>query len=180
MVEHTGRVRIIKGILGLFSSLVLISLDQYTKMLATAHLRDQEAIVLWEGVFELRYLENLGMAFGMLQNQRTLFLIGTILMLIVIVYFYFCRIPSERRYRWLDVIAVLFFSGAVGNFIDRLVHSYVVDFFYFSLIDFPIFNVADIYVTVAAFLLFVLGLFYYKEEDFERVLPSKKTQKTDI
>lgn len=164
-------IRIKKGLLGLFCALVLVSLDQYTKSLAVAHLRDQGPIVLWEGVFELRYLENLGMAFGLLQNQRTLFLVGTAVMLAVILYFYFMRIPSERRYRLLDLIAVLFFSGAIGNFIDRLAHRYVVDFFYFSLIDFPIFNVADIYVTVAAFLLIVLGLFYYKEEDFDRILP---------
>ena len=56
--------------------------------------------------------------------------------------------------------------------------DYVVDFFYFVLIDFPIFNVADIYVTVAAFLLIVLGLFYYREEDFERIMPSKKKKDT--
>ena len=60
----------------------------------------------------------------------------------------------------------------------RLVQDYVVDFFYFVLIDFPIFNVADIYVTVAAFLLIVLGLFYYREDDFERIMPSKKKKDT--
>ena len=56
-------------------------------------------------------------------------------------------------------------AGAAGNFIDRLLRGYVVDFFYFSLIDFPIFNVADIYVTVATACLVILLLFVYKEED---------------
>ena len=51
--------------------------------------------------------------------------------------------------------------------IDRAVRGYVVDFFYFRLIDFPIFNVADIYVTVTMILLLILILFYYKEEDLE-------------
>ena len=55
---------------------------------------------------------------------------------------------------------------AVGNFIDRLTRGYVVDFFYFSLIDFPIFNVADIYVTVTFIVLVLLIFFYYKDEDF--------------
>lgn len=50
--------------------------------------------------------------------------------------------------------------------IDRVRLHYVVDFIYFSLIDFPIFNVADIYVTVSMILLLILVLFYYKEEDF--------------
>ena len=53
--------------------------------------------------------------------------------------------------------------------IDRVRLNYVVDFLYFKLIDFPIFNVADIYVTVAAVMLVVLVCFYYKEEDLERV-----------
>ena len=56
---------------------------------------------------------------------------------------------------------------AFGNLIDRVARGYVVDFFYFKLIDFPIFNVADIYVTVTMVLLIGLILFYYKEEDFE-------------
>ena len=59
------------------------------------------------------------------------------------------------------------FSGAIGNFIDRLKLGYVVDFFYFKLINFPIFNVADIYVTTATALLFVVLCFYYKEEELD-------------
>ena len=58
--------------------------------------------------------------------------------------------------------------------IDRLTQKYVVEFLYFKLIDFPIFNVADIYVTVAAFAMIFFGLFYYKEEDFNQIFPSKK------
>ena len=57
-------------------------------------------------------------------------------------------------------------SGAAGNMIDRVSHDYVVDFIYFVLINFPIFNVADIYVTVSTFLFVILFLFYYKENDF--------------
>ncbi len=150
--------------------LLLILFDQLTKDAAKQYLKIQGPLVLWEGVFELRYLENRGAAFGILQNQRFLFLILTVFLLFGILYVYCCRIPSEKRYRALDVIAVLFFAGAVGNFIDRLVQNYVIDFFYFSLIDFPIFNMADIYVVAASSLLIVLGLFYYKDKDFERIL----------
>ena len=60
-------------------------------------------------------------------------------------------------------------AGAFGNMIDRAFRGYVVDFFYFKLIDFPVFNVADIYVTVAAFAMIILGLFYYKEEDYNKI-----------
>lgn len=168
--------RLCKGLIGLFVSTLLILLDQLTKSLAVTHLKGQDAIVLWQDIFELRYLENRGAAFGMLEGRQLFFLILTSVVLLVLVYLYLVRIPGERRFLWMNIIAVLFFSGAVGNFIDRLVQNYVVDFFYFRLIDFPIFNVADIYVTVAAGLLIVLGMFYYKEADFERIFPSRKKE----
>lgn len=97
----------------------------------------------------------------------------TVIVLILIIYFYLMRIPSEKHFGLLNGIAILFFAGAIGNFIDRVTQRYVVDFFYFRLINFPVFNVADIYVTVAAVLL-ILCLLFYKEEDFERILPTKK------
>ena len=110
----------------------------------------------------------------MMQNKLAILIPLTVVVCIAILYIYLWRIPNNRRFRWLDVTAVLFLAGAVGNFIDRIAQGYVVDFFYFILIDFPIFNVADIYVVVAAFLLLALCLFYYKEEDFEVIFPSKK------
>ena len=58
-------------------------------------------------------------------------------------------------------------AGALGNMIDRVAKGYVVDFFYFKLINFPIFNVADIYVTTATALLLIVMCFYYKDEDFD-------------
>ena len=67
--------------------------------------------------------------------------------------------------------------GAIGNMIDRIRLNYVIDFLYFELIDFPIFNVADIYVSVATFVLVILLLFYYKDEEldeFFRVFSLKK------
>ena len=74
----------------------------------------------------------------------------------------------------MTIICILLFAGGIGNFIDRIRLDYVVDFFYFSLINFPIFNVADIYVTVAAFVMILLGLFYYKDEDYDVIFPPKK------
>lgn len=67
-------------------------------------------------------------------------------------------------------------AGAIGNFIDRLILVYVRDFLYFSLIDFPIFNVADIYVTVSAFAFFLLILVYYKDSDLEFLSDKKDTE----
>ena len=69
---------------------------------------------------------------------------------------------------------VLLLSGAVGNLIDRAVRGFVVDFFYFSLIDFPIFNVADCYVVCAAGLLILLIGFFYKEEELSFLSTGKE------
>lgn len=150
------------------SVVMLLILDQVTKLAARDALSGQTAFPILPGVFELQYLENRGSAFGLLQGQRVLFLVMAGLVLCVIPYVY-SRIPLTRRFWYLRVIAGLFLAGAIGNALDRLLYGYVIDFFYFSLIDFPIFNVADIYVTVSTCLLILLILFYYQEEDFEQI-----------
>jgi signal peptidase II len=151
--------------LALSAVFVLTLLDQITKILAADRLMDGPFVII-KGVFELRYLENRGAAFGMLQNQRVFFLVLTVVFLAVITYIYL-KIPADRKYLPLRILAIVVTAGAIGNFIDRLTLVYVRDFLYFSLIDFPIFNVADIYVTVSAFVFFVLVLTYYKDSDLE-------------
>ena len=155
------------------SVILLILLDQLTKIWAVVRLKDQPAISLIRGVFELQYLENRGSAFGMMQGARVFFIISTIVLFLLVCVIY-VRIPKEKMYLPLRVIAVLFLAGAAGNFIDRVRQGFVVDFFYFSLINFPIFNVADIYVTTATIALIVFILFYYTEADLERILSKKK------
>lgn len=152
---------------------LLVFLDQMTKGLAVEFLKDQEPFVIWDGVFELHYLENHGAAFGMLQGQRTFFLIIGIVVFAVALYLF--RYMSRSARFWpLRLIAVFILAGAWGNMLDRLRFAYVVDFFYFKLIDFPIFNVADIYVSVGTAVLVALVLFYYKDEELNHLLDRKK------
>lgn len=154
-----------KGYILFFLSVaLLIWLDQWTKGLAVEHLKDQQAIVLWKGVFELRYLENRGAAFGMLQDKQVFFFLVGILVFGMVLYALY-RMPFSRHYLPLGVCMALLMAGAIGNMVDRIGQQFVVDFLYFCLIDFPIFNVADCYVTVAAFLLILLIMFYYTDED---------------
>lgn len=153
-----------KYLSAILSILGLILIDQYTKFLALTHLKDQSPFVIWDGVFELRYLENRGAAFGIFQNQQMFFIIMTLVVLIGIVYIYI-RTPDTKRYLPLRLTIIFITAGAIGNMIDRVFRNYVVDFFYFSLIDFPIFNVADIYVTVTFLVLAVLLLFFYKDDE---------------
>ena len=174
---------------------ILIILDQITKKLAVVLLKDQPAIPIIKDVFEFRYLENTSAAFGLdpvsilhrifqfdafnqnpqlyLDVRMWFFYILTIAMIGLFVFLYL-KMPSGKRFVCLDWILLFMTAGAVGNLIDRMSQQYVIDFLYFKLIDFPIFNVADIYVTCAAFAFLALGLFYYKDEDFEMFFPRKK------
>ena len=157
----------------ILSFIILIVFDQWTKYLAVEHLMNKEPFIIIDGVFQLRYLENRGPAFGMMQGQQTFFLITGIIAVIVLAYVYF-KLPWEKRFLPLRAVAMFIAGGAVGNMIDRVALGYVVDFFYFELIDFPIFNVADIYVTCATIVLALLILFYYKEEELDCLFPKKK------
>ena len=144
-----------------------IFIDQITKYFAVAYLKNNHAKVLIDGVFELQYLENRGMAFGILQNKQFLFVVGALVICGAILLIY-GRIPYTQKYMPLRICSILLIAGAVGNLIDRVRLNYVIDFFYFKLIDFPIFNVADCYVVVACIIFACLILFYYKEDsDFD-------------
>lgn len=160
----------------LISFVLLILFDQWTKSLAVAHLMNQEPFVIIDGVFQLRYLENRGAAFGMMQGQQTFFVIMATVAVLAIIYIYF-KLPWQKRFHLLRTVGLFIAAGAIGNLIDRVMLGYVVDFFYFELIDFPIFNVADIYVTCATIILALLIIFYYKEEELECLFPSKKEKK---
>ena len=140
--------------------------DQWTKLLVLTHLKGHDSYIVIKNVFELEYLENRGAAFGMLQGrQGFFFLIAAAVILAVLWAVY--RMPDGKRYLPLMCSLFLLVSGAVGNMIDRMTQKYVVDFLYFKLIDFPIFNVADCYVVIATFSLILLFFFFYSDEELE-------------
>ena len=146
--------------------LVLLGLDQLTKYLAIINLKNHSAVVLWDGVLELNYLENRGSAFGMLQNQKFFILFIGVVFLAVILFFLF-KLPEEKKFCTVHILLSAIVAGGVGNMIDRLRFDYVVDFISFVLIHFPIFNVADCYIVVATIVLFLLFLFVFEEKDLE-------------
>lgn len=145
---------------------VLLALDQLTKYLAIAHLKDQPALVLIDGVLELNYLENRGSAFGMLQNQKFFILfVGVVFM--AVIFFFLFKLPDAKKFRAVHILLSAVIAGGVGNMIDRFRFDYVVDFISFVLIHFPIFNVADCYIVVSVIVLFLLFLFVFQEQDLE-------------
>jgi len=151
-------------IISIVLAAILIVFDQFTKWLAITRLKGQEAFVLIEGVFELDYLENRGVAFGMFQDQRWPILIFGAFFMFAIVFIIF-RLPEGKKYNILQILLVCIVAGGIGNMIDRFFLGYVVDFFSFVLINYPIFNVADCYVVCATIGLFIMFLFVFKDEE---------------
>ena len=99
---------------------------------------------------------------------QNVMIIVTPLFCFLIAYF-IIRLPKEKKFRPLYIDLLFVFSGALGNYIDRISHKYVVDFIYFSIIDFPVFNVADIYITCGFIYLIILLLFIYKDSDLKEI-----------
>jgi len=142
-----------------------IFLDRITKLWALHMLKDKPPIILIDGVLEFLYTENRGAAFGILQGRFFFFYLIAAIVIVFILYVIF-RLPDGRKYHILLVLLSLITAGAVGNLIDRTLQHYVIDFIYFVPINFPVFNVADIFVSVSTFLLAFIFIFIFKEEDF--------------
>ncbi len=162
--QFSGKMKV--AFASLFSTIVLVFLDQWTKQLAVRALSETSSIPLIDGVLEFFYVENRGAAFGIFQNATLIFTGIAVIAVLAIIYL-LLKIPTGKYYIPLRIALVMIASGAIGNMIDRIQLTYVRDFIYFSLIDFPVFNVADIYVTVAVFVLIILILFVYKDEDLD-------------
>lgn len=158
---------IIKAAVFIIAVAFLVLIDQWTKKLAVDGLKNSLPVIIWNNVLELRYLENTGAAFGLMKGMRKLFLLITPFICLFL-FIISIKLYDRKRMRALCYCFLFITAGAIGNFIDRLLYAYVVDFIYVSLIDFPIFNVADIYVTCGSIVLLLLLIFKYKEEDFDR------------
>ncbi|SHF49917.1 signal peptidase II [Ornithinibacillus halophilus] len=123
-------------------ALIIIGIDQFTKWLVVKNMELYEQIILIENFFSLTSHRNSGAAWGILQNQMVFFYIVTVIVIIGLV-FYMQKYGKDSKLLALALSFIL--GGAIGNFIDRLLHQEVVDFFDFIIFgyDFPIFNIAD-------------------------------------
>ena len=142
----------------LFIVVSLVSLDQYTKSIILNYFELYQSKTIIDGFFSLTYVQNFGAGFSIMQNARSTFLIITPICLVGFTYLF---IKSNDKLS--KTALLLMVSGTIGNFIDRIVRVYVVDFLDFIIFgwDFPIFNVADIFLTVGV-CLYIIALI--KEE----------------
>jgi len=134
----------------------IVAADQAAKYLTLAHIPLHGVVPVWDGVVHLTHLRNSGMAFSLFEGGRWVFLALTLAFLALAV--------TAAVRDWLPhpvgrTALVFLAGGAVGNLIDRLLYGSVVDMIEVDLIQFAVFNVADIFVTIGAALLLIWGLF---------------------
>mgnify|MGYP005959574329 CR=1 FL=1 len=162
--------------------LILVILDQISKFVATANLMGKSKYIVIKGLLSFNYLEggNKGAAWGIFSGKILMFVIITIIAIVIISIFMrnitgiMCNEGKSATIMVLQYTFGMLMAGAVGNLIDRVVNGSVVDFICFEFIDFPIFNVADCYVTVATAVLLILLMKVYSDEDLAVLWQKRK------
>ncbi len=151
--------------------LLVVCLDQLTKLWVVQHFTLYESSTVIPGLFSLTYLTNTGAAFGILAGQpalwRQLFFVVVALLALVAIFFLHRKISAESR--WYTVSLALIAGGAVGNLIDRVRLGAVVDFldFYLSTHHWPAFNLADSAITVGVAIFLLVNFVHSKREGRE-------------
>ena len=149
-------------IMALLAVIAMVLVDQVVKYWAITVLAPVGSLPLIPGIVQLTYVENRGAAFSILENQIWLFVLLAVITLCVIVY------ALKKKYiqnTWGKFSLLLVCAGAIGNVIDRVLHHFVVDMIQVTFIHFPVFNIADIYVTVGVVLFSIYYIFQHKEVD---------------
>lgn len=138
-------------VLYLLVIVAIVGLDQITKYLVATFLSLHTPKTIIPNFFSLYYTKNTGIAFSMLEGKQNLLIVVTIIALLAFIYL---LIFDKKKTKLETICLLMMLGGCIGNFIDRLSNGYVIDFFSFTFFgwDFAIFNIADIFLTVGAFL----------------------------
>ena len=153
-----------------FLSILIISIDQYTKHLAVENLKGMPPKYVIDNIFLLTYTENTGIAFGLFKNSKY-FIIGLTIIISAALIYFLLKNPSIDKY--LKISLSIIVGGAVSNLIDRLLRGYVIDFLDFRI--WPVFNVSDVFVVTGTFILTYYILF--RHEDKNRISGDDKLGK---
>lgn len=143
-------------------AIILIVIDQLSKWFIVQNFELYGEKVLIPGVFSLFYIQNKGAAWGIFEGRMVFFYIITILVVGYLIYTFH---KYEIKSKLVGSSFSLILAGAIGNFIDRLLNGYVVDMFRLDFINFPIFNVADVCLTVGVILMIIQVLFFEEKEE---------------
>lgn len=141
-------------VLGL-SCLVALA-DYIIKIIVINNLKPISSLVVIPGLFSLTYVENRGAAFGMLSDARWVFILFTIVVIVLMVYFLFTKRIESKLF---NISAILIIGGGIGNLIDRIFYGYVVDYLSISFFP-PVCNFADYCITIGAGLMVIYLMFF--------------------
>lgn len=139
---------------------LIVILDQVSKHVAIKYLKGGKPYILIKNFLQLEYLENYGAAFGILQNKKIFFILVTSIVIVGIVVIFIK--DSAQFNKTMNIALAMLLGGTIGNFIDRIRFSYVVDFIsvkFFGTYNFPVFNVADMFIVVGTFLIVIMVTF---------------------
>lgn len=156
----------VKGMLiGLGLIIIGIIIDQLTKGLVITYLKNKHSIKIIDNFFSLTYVENTGGAWGMFSGKLWGFIVVTLIALSILVYL--MKFFDLKEHTLFSISLILMVTGTLGNFIDRILKGYVVDFldFYIFGYNFPVFNFADICLTIGTALL-VIDILFGKSSHF--------------
>ena len=147
-------------------TVIVLILDQLLKFWVTKNIPLEavgaECVDLIPGVIHMTNYHNYGAAFNILENARWLLVGVTVAFVILVIVLISQEILTGRLGQWA---AVLVMAGAIGNGLDRALYGYVIDMFELEFMTFAVFNVADIFITVAGILLCIYIIFYKEPEE---------------
>lgn len=143
--------------------MLMIILDQAAKYFFKRLLQPDSVISVINGILSFTYVENRGAAFGLFQGAKIFLIISTVILIVMLTYYYIKKVRHSGN-KVLGYAFIFIIAGALGNLIDRLFRNYVIDFIRLDFIDFPIFNLADCYISIGAVILIIYILSAKKEE----------------
>lgn len=167
-------------VIALFLAAAAVLADQLLKILVNAQLKPLGSVEVIHNFFYLTYVENRGAAFGIFQNQRWFFILCTVIITVVIIIALF-KYKGHEFFSW--TACTLIIAGGIGNLIDRIFVGYVTDYISISFFP-PIFNFADICVTVGTVCLAIHIFFFFdkrkKDEPLQDALTPDDSSKLDL
>lgn len=145
--------------------LIIIALDQISKYWVVNNIGLTDSFVVIPKVIDFVYVKNTGAAFSFLSDTTYGIILLSCISVIFCVGVIWFMIKKKPQHKLLTISLALMLSGAIGNVIDRIFKGYVVDFIETTFIKFPVFNIADIAITIGAALVIIYVLFFEKSKN---------------
>lgn len=140
---------------------MIVLIDQLTKYLTVQNIALYENIEFVPGLMSFTYLQNSGAAWSILEGQMWFFYLVTVIVVGAILYFLNTEGKTDKIF---GTILAIILGGTIGNFIDRILYQYVIDMIQLEFISFPVFNIADSFLTVGVIALLVYSIYQEKQD----------------